>query len=347
MTSALLNQANDDNASQYAFDWSELAFGSKKPLRSLKATFIAAPRELSEARFKELVKQYLPHGNIVLGIAKEPFVAGFEGQPQFKTLEVATVQAVIDQVNQASKTHHIYTLAYLQRELPYILEKIPLQRVVLINGSWKHAFHTSAAYYQVASSHTPYDMVSPFTDEAEAKAYEKQADRAIIKRLDAMDALSNRSYSEQDLLGIAALSATRSYDYSFQTGTALARPKRGKPGEYELVISTYNKVVPYQTYAMHHGASRETHFSPPNDLNHYDTVHAEVNLVIEAQKAAGNPKASLKDTTLFINLMPCPSCARMLSETDIEEFVYSIDHSDGYAVKMLEAAGKKVRRVVP
>ena len=49
---------------------------------------------------------------------------------------------------------------------------------------------------------------------------------------------------------------------------------------------------------------------------------------------------------MFINLMPCPTCARMLAMTDIEEFVYSIDHSDGYAVKMLEAAGKKVRRVV-
>jgi deoxycytidylate deaminase len=44
--------------------------------------------------------------------------------------------------------------------------------------------------------------------------------------------------------------------------------------------------------------------------------------------------------------MPCPACARMLSQTDIEEFVYSIDHSEGYAVKMLEAAGKKVRRIV-
>jgi hypothetical protein len=37
----------------------------------------------------------------------------------------------------------------------------------------------------------------------------------------------------------------------------------------------------------------------------------------------------------------------MLSETDIEEFVYSIDHSEGYAIKLLEAAGKKVRRIVP
>jgi len=36
----------------------------------------------------------------------------------------------------------------------------------------------------------------------------------------------------------------------------------------------------------------------------------------------------------------------MLSQTDIAEFVYQEDHSDGYAIKMLELAGKKVRRIV-
>lgn len=330
----------------YHYDWSELAFGSKKPLRSLKATFIAAPREMSEARFKQLVKTYLPKGNIVLGLAKEGFIEGFEGQPQFRTLLAQTIETVISQVNAASKTHHIYTLDYFQRELPYVLEKLQFKHVVLVNGSWKHTFHTSAAYYFLASSRTPYDMVSPFASEEEAQAYAVKTDREIIKRLDGMDLLGKPGYSEKELLHMAAIGAQRSYDYSFQTGTVLGRPLKGKPGTYGLVISTFNKVVPYQTYAMHHGASRETHFSPPNDLNHYDTVHAEVELLIEAAKAAGDPRASLKGTTLFINLMPCPSCARMLSETDIETFVYSIDHSDGYAVQLLEAAGKKVRRVI-
>nr|AIA17188.1 Cytidine and deoxycytidylate deaminase zinc-binding region [uncultured bacterium] len=116
-----------------------------------------------------------------------------------------------------------------------------------------------------------------------------------------------------------------------------------KNGKYKLLATTFNPVVPYQTYAMHHGASREINFSPPHDLNHYDTTHAEVELVIKAQKE----KIDLKGTILFINLLPCPTCARMLSRTDIAEFVYVQDHSDGYAVKMLEASGKKVRRLVP
>lgn len=333
-------------AAAVTFDWSALAFSSKKPLRKLKATFIAAPREISEARFKQLIKAYLAKGNIIIGLAKEPYVDGFEGQPQFRMLQTKTIQQVIGQVNTASKTHRIYTLSYFQRELPFILEKLAFRHVVLINGSWKYVFHNSPAYYYLANSRTSYEMVSPFAGEDEAKAYEQKTDRQIYKHLDEAGVLNKKTYTEAELLHIAELGAARSYDYSFQTGTALGRPIPGKPGEYQLVISTYNKVVPYQTYAMHHGAARETHFSPPNDLNHYDTVHAEVQLLIETAKAAANPKASLKGTTLFINLMPCPPCARMLSETDIDEFVYIIDHSDGYAVKILEAAGKKIRRVV-
>jgi deoxycytidylate deaminase len=93
---------------------------------------------------------------------------------------------------------------------------------------------------------------------------------------------------------------------------------------------------------MHYGAAREIHFSPPHDVNHYDTVHAEVELILQASRQ----KIGLKDTSFFINTLPCPMCARMLSQTDIKELVYQNDHSEGYAIKMLEACGKIVRRLV-
>jgi deoxycytidylate deaminase len=54
----------------------------------------------------------------------------------------------------------------------------------------------------------------------------------------------------------------------------------------------------------------------------------------------------MKGSSLFINLLPCPTCARLLSQLPLGEVVYVEDHSDGYAVKILETSGKKVRRVV-
>lgn len=316
---------------KYNYDWSNLAFGSKKPLSSLKATFIAAPRELSTTRFKQLVKEYLPKGNIILGIAKEESVDGFEGQPQFKMLQYETIQTIIEVVNKAAQPAKIYTLAYNQRETTYIFENLDFVRIVLVNGSWKYSFHTQTPFYTLVSRHLSYEMVSPFTDEAEARAYSEQKAKLIA----AKHPFKHGLYTQEQMLEQAIEVAKYSFDNSFQTGATLGR-KKGD--EYELLAWTYNKVVPYQAFAMHHGASREKHFSPANDLNHYDAVHAEVELLITVAKQ----KIDLSGASLFINLLPCPTCARMLADTEIAEVIYTLDHSSSYASSLLSSVGKVI-----
>ncbi len=325
------------------FDWSDLAFGSKKEINALQATFIAAPRELSKARFTQLVKTYLPKGNIVIGIAKEEYVYGFEGQPQFRMLQLDTVKTIVDKVNSSKTPYKIYPLVYSQRDTLHLLEKLRFNHLVFVNGSWKFAFHTRDTFYTIAKQHLTYDLVSPFTDEHEAMAYEAERQKLIDETLaeHAVANRKNRTLSAAAMLAAAQDSAKRSYDYGFQTGVSLGRITK-QADEFEFLAAAFNKVVPYQTYAMHFGAARETHFSPPNDLNHYDAVHAEVELLIACQKN----KIDLHDTTLFINLLPCPTCARMIADTDITEVVYREDHSSGYAVALLEKAQKTVRRIV-
>jgi deoxycytidylate deaminase len=313
------------------FDWNDLAFGSKKPINALKAIFIAAPREMSGARLNQLIKTYLPQGNIVLGIAKEEYIQGFENQPQFKTLRMADVEALVQKVKKAAVKHTLATLTYYQRDTKFILEKLNFKKVLFINGSWKHLFHTLPPYYVLATRGVPYELISPFASEQEARDYATQTQLISVP--------AKGSFSANEMLAIANQAAMSSYDYSFQTGVALGRKKGQK---YDLLATTFNTVVPFQTYAMHYGATRETNFSPMHDLNHYDTVHAEVMMIIKAQKE----KFDLRSTTLFINLLPCPMCSRMFTQTDIAEFVYHQDHSDGYGVVMLEKAGKKVRRIV-
>jgi deoxycytidylate deaminase len=191
-------------------------------------------------------------------------------------------------------------------------------------------FHTLPPYYVLAQKRVEYKLCSPFANETEAREYESSVMPSIAE--------PHGTFTAKEMLGLAGQVAKRSFDYGFQTGVALGRKKGAS---YDFLAQTFNKVVPYQGYAMHVGASREVNFSPMHDLNHYDTVHAEVELIITAQKQ----KIDLTGTTLFINLLPCPSCARMFAETDITEFVYVNDHSEGYGLRMLEAAGKKVRRL--
>lgn len=319
------------------FDWAELAFASKKPLTKLDATFIAAPRGISSGRFKQLVKETLPNGNLILGLSKESHVAGFEDQPQFKMLRISQVQGIIAKVNRQSP-NKIYTLAYYQRELNFILQKITFKKVLFVNGSWQFAFHHLPAYYTISKLQIPYQLVPAFYDEDEARSYANATQEEILATNPEPE--TKVRYSELDMMKIAYNSAKLSFDYNFQTGAALAKKSRGA---YDFVLRAHNKVVPYETYALLHGASREHNMSPPHDLNHYDTVHAEVEVLLTCQRKG----LELAGTTLFVNLLPCPPCTRMLMETEIAAVVYGLDHSEGYAIKMLEAAGKTVRRVLP
>jgi deoxycytidylate deaminase len=328
------------------YDWAELAFSDKKPVNRLGAIFITAPRELSSKRFTQLIKTYLPQGNIVLGLSKEEYVVGFEAQPQFKMLHTDGVHALIDKVNGSSSKYKIYTLSYNQRDLKFLLEKLDFKKVLFINGSWSNTIHTRPEYYVLAKRHIEYALLSPFASEQEARDYAaayESTDKGVLGELGIIKksktVASDKLYSESEMLQYALQAAKHSFDYSFQTGASLGLKQEGK---YRLLATAFNEVVPFQTYAMHYGASREQNFSPMNDLNHYDAVHAEVALILQAQK----DNISLHNTTMFINLLPCPSCARMLSQTEIAEFVYSQDHSSGYGLKMLELAGKKVTRKV-
>lgn len=319
------------------YDWSNLAFSDKKPLKDLQAIFIAAPREMSGNRIKELIKAYLPQGNVVFGLAKEAYVDGFDSQPQFRTLTAATLDPIVKRVNAAGSVHQVAILHYFQRELPFVIGKLRFRKAVFINGSWSRVFHGSPAFYELATRNIPYELVSPFTSPAEGKAYES----LVEPQLETANPLPSGDFSASQMLKIAQDAAHFSFDYCFQTGVAIGKKKF--PGSYSFSLRAFNKIVPTQTYALHYGSSRERHFSPPNDLNFYDTVHAEVEAVLIAQAR----QLDLSGQTMFINLLPCPACGRMIADTPLREVVYMIDHSDGYTLQLLELAGKKVRRVLP
>lgn len=320
------------------FDWNNLAFGNKKPISGLHATFIAAPRQLSTARFKQLIKTYLPQGNIVLGLAKEDFVDGLSPNPAFRMLARQDVQTVIDLVNRSSKKHRIYCLHYFQRDLPHILDKISFNHVVLVRGSWHTVFHGHNAYYVLANKGTSFTYTSPFANEAEAQQYSESSQKVLCAAFPIPD---SGSFTAEQMLTFADTAAQHSLDYSFQTGAVFGRKSSG--GRYQLLAWSYNKVVPYQTYAMHHGNTREDNYSPPNDINHYDAIHAEMNLLVSVARNG----IDIRGATLFINLLPCPTCAKVLSQTDIEGVMYRHDHSAGYATRLFAATGKSIQGLEP
>lgn len=314
------------------FTWSKFSDDDKEALRSLRATFVMAPRKMSEDRFRHIIKENLAKGNVICGISEEKYVVGFDGQPQFEMLGTEFAEDLSDKIRKAHLPHRMHVLVYSQEEIDEVIRAVRPNDVVVVRGSYTHPFHRRSTYGLLQKRSIPFKYESPFSSETEAKLYLKE----ISPKLPVVE--ESVQGDETMMLLAANKIAKRSFDYSFQVGAVLAKDKGDL---YELVDASANEVVPYQTYAMHHGNSREDTLSGYQDANYYDTIHAEMNLLVRSLERG----YGLKDLTLFINMMPCPNCARTLCRTGLREVVYREVHSGGYAVELFKKSGINTRKM--
>lgn len=321
------------------FDFANIKTEDKAYLRGLHATLVIAPREMSEQRQKSLVKEVLANGNVVFGVAAEEYVDGFSGQPQFQTTPVEYIQRLALDIETAKLPHGMCVVRYHQEDVDDVIRAVRPNSVVVVRGSYLYPFHRSATFELMTKRGIPFRYVSPFVDEAEAKEYLAEhgfMTLEVTSKLRENDELR----TEADVFAVVDAVAKQSYDYSFQTGAVLAEATENNG--FKILDAACNEVVPYQTYALHFGNSREEHQSAhQGDAVHYDTIHAEMNLLVRAMQRG----VTFTGKSLFINMLPCPNCARTLVKTGLQEVVYRRVHSDGYAVDLFEKSGIKTRRV--
>ena len=316
---------------QSVYDWTDLVTAVSNPLEKFGSTFILAPRQISIKRFKQIIKQYLPKGNIILGIAQEEFIQGFEGQPQFRTLELESVEKYA--YNSNSK---LIILKYPQSEILPVIQKLNFRRAVIVNGSFHRSFHLRLEYQAILDKGASIKYISPFTDETEAQEF---ANKFVVKNTTSKPrAKSHHSehvakptpQSDSEFKNLISVESSRSFETSFQTAAAIVT----ESGE---VICQHNIVAPYETYAWHHGFQREKHKSQAGDSSHYDSVHAETAaLLLVGLKAKG--------AKLYCCTFPCPHCARNIVFAGISEVIYELDYGDKYGYNLFDKSGVKYRR---
>ncbi len=69
-------------------------------------------------------------------------------------------------------------------------------------------------------------------------------------------------------------------------------------------------------------------------------LHAEQNSVLQSAYHG----MSTKGATLYSTIAPCLQCAKALINAGVAEIVYDEDHSDKLGLKLLKAAGVKIRK---
>ena len=301
----------------------------------LKPILILGSRQVSPKRIQQLAKQLITKRPVVWGCLTEKYIQGLENSPQFQTLSLSSLNQALTSLQkdwqpQLPSSHSITILPYSQTDTCKLIKSCKWSGIIAVYGSWHRAFHYREEYKIIKQLNLTHKLVSGFVNEKEAFDYFEQ----IKPQLMSLDNLVNKKFSDKQLLELAQQASLNSFDYSFQTGAVLAK-------DQQFLLSAHNQVMPYETYMLHKGASKEKYLTPPQDLNYFDTNHAEVELIIQAL----NKKLDLTGCSLYINLLPCPICARMLARTTIKEVVYQLDHSSGYGEKVLKKVGIEVRKV--
>jgi deoxycytidylate deaminase len=317
-------------------DWDKLSDKDRKKVsKSRKLTFIAGPVRLSKRRITQIVTN-LANTSLLLGCLKDEEIPGLEGSPQFWPLRLEELlkaagsrSPCLTAGGKAQVLHHFH------KDIKYIIKELKPSKVIFVNGSWAGQIHYRSEYWQALDVGAKVELVSPFTSEREGKNYEQIAnsEQRIAKLYK-----KTKKYSDKELLGIAKKIAKASWDWIGQIGAVLA--KKGR-----ILAIACNRVVPYQAYQMHFGSIREKRHIPAQEMLETQlTNHAESEIL----EITRRQKINLKGTTLYINIFPCPTCAKMLSRTEIETIVYSQDHNLGndFGYKVLEMSGKKLKRIV-
>lgn len=135
-------------------------------------------------------------------------------------------------------------------------------------------------------------------------------------------------------MGIAMLSAMRSKDPSSQVGCC--------------IVNTEKRVVGIGYNGASKGFS-DKDFPWDREGDYIKTkypfvVHSEANAIM-------NSTTSLKDCKIYVALIPCNECAKLIAQSGIKEVIYISDkHKDLDAFKatpiILEQAGIKIRKFV-
>lgn len=353
------------------YDWNKVSDNKKKEINNKNFIFILGSRELSKKRILQLADSIIAKGVVLWGVLKNPYIDGFEGQPHFKSLNKNTLKKHLSTLKNIKNVDDLKTvknsqitnenlnkfaiLEYYQRDIDYITDQLNFKAAIFINASWSRNIHTRKEYWNILNKpskqlktvgkdvknktglgnkqRTVIKFLSPFCDEQEAQDYEKR----MLQRLHSRDLYSKtRQYSDDEIMHeILPKVSMLSFDHNFQTGAVLAQNGR-------ILEISWSRIMPYETYAMHYGSLKEKNFSPPNDLNNYDTIHAEMHLI----QRTIDKKITLKGKDLFINLLPCPTCTKTLALTGLKRILYQVDHSSGYAIKLLEQYGIEVVRRV-
>ncbi len=103
------------------------------------------------------------------------------------------------------------------------------------------------------------------------------------------------------------------------------------------VIVKENNIVAFGWNGMPSGFSNSC--EDENNNTHDEVIHAEENAICKAAKQG----ISLKDSTLYLTLSPCPHCAKLIIQSGIKNVIYLEEYRINKWIEFLKECNINVR----
>ena len=140
---------------------------------------------------------------------------------------------------------------------------------------------------------------------------------------------------DEYFMEISKLVAKRSTCLRRQVGCVLVKDK-------QILATGYNGAPAGLNHCLDIGCIRDKLNIPSGERHELcRAVHAEQNAIIQAAKHG----VAVDGATLYITILPCKLCARMLINAGIKCVVYEGNYPDADSITLLRNAGIAVRGV--
>ncbi len=135
---------------------------------------------------------------------------------------------------------------------------------------------------------------------------------------------------DQAMMTIAHEEGAKSKDWWRRLGALAVREKK-------IIIQTHNIYTPIDQIAYDEGDPRGNFKSGVN-LESSLALHAEAGLVAQAAKDG----ISLKGTDVYVEVFPCPQCAKLLAYSNIRRLYYRIGYKVLDGERILKSQGVEI-----
>lgn len=345
--------------------WNKLSEKQKQYIRSVTdKSFILGMAYVNVLKLKEIIlKEVKKNRLVIIGDLVENYVSGLEDGEQFRKMDFAQVNNILESINSKYQNLLIH-LTYSQNDVKFVLREFKPTRMIGFYGSWAGVLHYNSVYWECIKNDIEVITHSPFIVEDEAKKHVKAVNIQNYKRLnnkwksvntDNLTIEGDNLFSIDQIIDFCNDVKNLSWDWTGKTGACLTyksekrkvknekqidgvwnlnyvKNEFSKEGELKIIAFGQNKISPWEGYTLYHGARREKEFSElGKNAELMESVHAEVHAIINALKLGYD----LSKAILWVTKCPCSVCARIIKEAGIRCVIYLDEYSNSDVYQVL------------